>query len=61
MAWHAHLVCVNCWNEKNPTKQTKERAGPPCGKCCACGRATASGIYVRGDDSAAWAHCSCQA
>jgi hypothetical protein len=61
MSWHSHLMCEECWNQKNPTKQTNARGrGAPCGTCCMCGRETASGIYVRGDASPSWAHCTCE-
>lgn len=47
-AW-THLLCVACWNARNPTKpaRTTDDVNDPDDPCCACGTKTGSGIYTR--------------
>lgn len=49
-------VCFDCWNERNPESQVgpddprRSNTGPD-ERCCDCGAATTSGVYIRVDPS----------
>jgi hypothetical protein len=49
-SWN-HLICVPCWNKKNPDRMVlaSDYTKGAAGACCYCGHATLSGIYVRDD------------
>ena len=40
-------MCVDCWNERNPTKMAAQIIKSPIEICCECGKETQSGIYIR--------------
>lgn len=50
MSW-TQAICEACWNERNPDRPATaikpEFADEE--RCCWCGKATRSGIYVRAD------------
>jgi len=50
-----HLICVECWDGKNPERPASNNPavqetheGPP---CCFCSKPTSSRIYTRADPS----------
>lgn len=47
-----HLLCAACWDARNPTKRARDPDQGVDSVCCACGKPTSSGIYVRGDPAA---------
>ncbi len=49
MSKFTHAQCTDCWNERNPDKQTSRVLGSDTEACCYCGMATKAGIYVRDD------------
>jgi len=45
-----HAICGDCWDEKNPERETALRYTKGDKEiCCFCGKNTKSGIYVRHD------------
>jgi hypothetical protein len=62
MAWHAHAICVKCWNAAHPEKPSPpyDDRGHEHLHCCRCNRMTRAGIFVRGDDDPEkWGQCGC--
>lgn len=42
-----HLICMGCWNAKNPLVPAPDRRSA--GLCCYCGKTTYGGIFVTDD------------
>lgn len=40
-------VCDECWAKENPDRVPVRLIHPERERCCMCGKATTSGIYVR--------------
>lgn len=45
-----HSLCEDCWDARNPGRRAVRAIddNPKRDTCCKCGRATGSGIFVRG-------------
>jgi hypothetical protein len=46
MSWN-HLLCEPCWKKREPERVPVRVRLAPENPCCECGKATASGTYVR--------------
>ncbi len=42
-----HVICVDCWQDRNGNRQAVTINPPEKKDCCFCGRPTTSGIYIR--------------
>lgn len=58
MSEWSHPICYLCWTELNPHREPHRLVTPIDEKCCYCGKATRSGIYVREDPAALPKHVS---
>ena len=47
MSRWTHVICVQCWNAKNPDRPARETGVGYDENCCYCGVATNDGIYIR--------------
>jgi hypothetical protein len=44
-----HVLCLPCWEMRNPRRVPARLRNAPLETCCACGESTRSGIYLRGE------------